>query len=165
MRIAPVAFLAALALVAAPHALARDRAEEVTRWIEVELAEIASHGTNPPRASRALALLSVAMLDAARAGERPREATVAAAAATVLAYLYPDRTAAFAELASPYRGDGGFAQGKRIGARLVESARQDGSDGVWQGEIPIGSGLWVPTPPAFVPGLEPLAGTWRPWNL
>jgi membrane-associated phospholipid phosphatase len=166
MKIASVALLVVLTLVASPQALAQVRAGEVTRWIEVGLDEIASHGTNPPRASRALALLSVAMLDAARAGERPREATVAAGAATVLAYLYPDRTAVFAELARPYRGDGGFAQGRRIGAQLVESAGQDGSDGVWQGEMPIESGLWLPTPSAFVPGpLEPLAGTWRTWNL
>jgi membrane-associated phospholipid phosphatase len=166
MKITPVAFLAALVLVAAPQALARDRAEEVTRWIDVELAEIASHQTNPPRASRALALLSVAMLDASRVHGRPGEAAVAGAATTVLEYLYPDRTAVFDELARPYAEGRGFALGKEIGARLVESARQDGSDAVWQGEIPVEPGLWVPTPPAFVPRpLEPLAGTWRTWSL
>jgi membrane-associated phospholipid phosphatase len=30
----------------------------------------------------------------------------------------------------------------------------------------VGPGYWVPTPPAYVyPPLEPLAGTWRTWNL
>jgi PAP2 superfamily len=30
----------------------------------------------------------------------------------------------------------------------------------------MGPGYWVPTPPAYVyPPLEPLAGTWRTWNL
>jgi membrane-associated phospholipid phosphatase len=31
--------------------------------------------------------------------------------------------------------------------------------------VPSGPGLWVPTPPGFLPPLEPLAGTWRTWNL
>jgi hypothetical protein len=31
---------------------------------------------------------------------------------------------------------------------------------------PVGPGFWVPTPPAYIyPPLEPLAGTWRTWNL
>jgi membrane-associated phospholipid phosphatase len=55
--------------------------------------------------------------------------------------------------------------GRRIGERVVARARTDGSDAVWQGTVPVGPGLWVPTPPAFAPPLEPLAGTWRTWNL
>jgi hypothetical protein len=31
--------------------------------------------------------------------------------------------------------------------------------------VPSGPGLWVPTPPGFLPPLEPLAGMWRTWNL
>jgi hypothetical protein len=47
----------------------------------------------------------------------------------------------------------------------VARGRRDGSDTVFQGTIPVGPGLWVPTPPAFAPPLEPLAGTWRTWNI
>lgn len=71
-------------LVVAPPAAPRDHSAAVTDWIEVELAQIASHRTNPPRASRALAVLSVAMLDATRVPPGHRRAAVAGAAATVL---------------------------------------------------------------------------------
>jgi hypothetical protein len=159
------AIFAASLLVAAPPAAPRDHAAGVTDWIEVELDQIASHRTNPPRAARGLAVLSVAMLDASRVPRAHRRAAVAGAAATVLAYLYPEATAVFDELAEGERPRPALAQGRRIGARAVAEARTDGSDAAWPGPVPVGPGLWVPTPPAFAPPLEPLAGTWRPWNL
>jgi len=155
----------ALALAGAAPARSHDRAAAVTRWIDVELAEIASHRTNPPRASRGLALLSVAMQDASRLSRGYRRAAVAGAAVTVLTYLYPDRAAAFEELADDERPRVGLERGRRLGARVVADARTDGSDAVWQGTVPVGPGLWVPTPPAFAPPLEPLVGTWRTWNI
>jgi hypothetical protein len=159
--------LVALALGLAGGAPARshDRSAAVTRWIDVELTEIAAHGTNPPRASRGLAVLSVAMRDASRLPRRYRQAAIAGAASTVLAYLYPDRADAFAELAASERPRVALEWGRRIGARVVARARTDGSDAVFQGTIPVGPGLWVPTPPAFAPPLEPLTGTWRTWNI
>jgi membrane-associated phospholipid phosphatase len=157
--------LAALLLLPAPQAAARDRTTAVTRWVDVELAEIAAHRTNPPRASRGLALLSVAMLEATRVPPGQREAAVDGAAATVLAYLYPDRAEAFAQLVEGRRPKGALATGRRIGEHVVAAARTDGSDAVWQGTVPVGPGLWVPTPPAFAAPLEVLAGTWRTWNV
>jgi membrane-associated phospholipid phosphatase len=148
-----------------PAARDRDRSETVTRWIDVELGEIAAHRTNPPRASRGLAVLSVAMLEASRLGSKHQEAAVAGAASTVLAYLYPDRADAFAELADRERPRRAVERGRRIGARAVAAARTDGSDALWQGPVPVGPGLWVPAPPVLAPPLEPLAGTWRPWNI
>ena len=57
-----------LGVAAAPaQAQVADRSA-VTPWIELELDAIASHRTNPPRASRALAHVSVAMYLAALAG-------------------------------------------------------------------------------------------------
>jgi hypothetical protein len=165
-----VSALIAFALVtsvrapAAPQA-APDRSEAVTKWIDVELAEIAAHRTNPARAARALALVSVALRDAARAPRPFREAAVAGAATTVLGYLFPDRAAYFEELVERERSRVGLAVGRLVGARVVARARRDGSDAVWQGTVPVGPGLWVPTPPAFLPPLEPLAGTWRTWNI
>jgi PAP2 superfamily len=165
MRLAAVAVVAALLAVAAPQATAESRTSAVSRWMSVELAEIAAHRTNPPRASRGLALLSVAMLRATKLPRANRRAAVAGAAATVLAYLYPDRVEAFAELLTNERPERAVAAGGRIGARAVARARSDGSDAVWQGTVPLGPGLWVPTPPAFTPPLEPLVGSWRPWNI
>jgi PAP2 superfamily len=150
---------------AAPQAVARDHSRAVTRWVEVQLGEIASHRTNPPRAGRGLALVSVAMLEATRAPRGHQEAAVAGAAATVLEYLFPDRAAFFESLVEGERPRHALERGRRIGARVVADALQDGSDAVWDGSVPIGPGLWVPTPPAFALPLEPLAGTWRTWNL
>jgi hypothetical protein len=163
----PVAVVfALLALAGAPQqAAARDRTDAVTSWIDVELAEIAAHRTNPPRASRGLALLSVAMLTATKVPPGHQEAAAAGAASTVLTYLYPDRADAFAELADRKRPKHALAAGRRIGERVVANARTDGSDAVSQGAVPLGPGLWVLTPPAFAPPLEVLAGTWRTWNI
>jgi hypothetical protein len=132
----------------------------VASWIEVQLEAIASHRTNPPRAARGLALVSVAMAEAASKAPRARRAAIAGAASTVLQYLYPDEADRFRAL-----GAGSSALGRRIGARLVRRAQSDGSDAVWRGTSPVGPGLWTPTPPAFGLPLEVLAGTWRPWNL
>jgi PAP2 superfamily len=166
---ATVIATALLATAALGTAVARpsapDRSAAVTRWIDLELAEFVTHRTNPPRASRALALVSVAMLEAAKGPRGHQDASVAGAAATVLAYLFPDRAAAFAELAEQERPAKAVERGRRIGERVVARARTDGSDAVFTGTIPVGPGLWVPTPPAFAPPLEPLAGTWRTWNL
>jgi hypothetical protein len=165
VKFAGAAVLVALLVVMPPQAAATDRSTAVTRWIGVELGEIAAHRTNPPRASRALALVSVAMLEAATLPRGHRQAAIAGAAATVLAYLYPDRTDVFAELASGERPKRALAAGRRIGERTVAHARTDGSDAVWDKTVPMSPGLWVPTPPAFLPPLEALTGSWRPWNL
>jgi PAP2 superfamily len=152
---------------ATPTAEASSGSSVVSPWIELELDAIASHRTNPPRASRALAHLSSAMYLAALSGGSGRDDAVAGAAATVLTYLYPDESArvnALAEqLANP--GSSAFARGTEVGQNVVARARSDGSDAVWTGTAPVGPGYWVPTPPGFLPPLEPLAGTWRTWNL
>jgi membrane-associated phospholipid phosphatase len=165
MRLVSIAALAVALMACAPAAAARERPEPVARWLEIELAEIAAHRSNPPRAARALALLSVAMRDATKQGRGRPDATVAGAAATVLAYLYPDRAAAFEQLAAGEHAARALERGRAIGTRVVERARADGSGAVWQGVVPVGPGLWVPTPPALAAPFEPLAGTWRTWNL
>jgi membrane-associated phospholipid phosphatase len=140
----------------------------VRPWIELDLEAISSHSTNPPRASRALAHLSSAMYLAALAGREARDDAVAGAASTVLVHFYPDEPSRIdaladrlADVSSP-----AFARGRLVGRLLVTRAKSDHSDAVWTGSAPVGPGYWVPTPPAFVyPPLEPLAGTWRTWNL
>jgi membrane-associated phospholipid phosphatase len=68
-------------------------------------------------------------------------------------------------LAQRERPRSALALGRSIGARVVARARTDGSDAVGPVAVPVGPGLWVPTPPGFLPALEPLAGTWRTWNI
>lgn len=158
----------ALGVAAAPaQAQVADRSA-VTPWIELELDAIASHRTNPPRASRALAHVSVAMYLAALAGGQGRDDAVAGAASTVLDHFYPDEAARIDALAD-WLADvksRAFAGGRLVGRLLIARAESDRSDAVWTGTVPQAPGHWEPTPPGFVyPPLEPLAGAWRTWNL
>lgn len=161
-------------VTAKPGASEVARPAAVTQWIELELDAIAAHHSNPARASRALALVSRAMYEAAVAGEASRDAAVAGAASTVLAFLFPDeggRIHGLAQRAAKASGKApsvakGFALGRRIGEALIARAESDGSSAAWNGTPPVGPGFWIAAPPGFVyPPLEPLAGTWRTWNL
>ena len=162
----------ALSFLAGTPALARIHVagpSAVTQWIELELSTIASHRLNPPRASRELAHLSVAMYLAARVGGNARTDAIAGAAAEVLTYFHADEAARIDALATELADSTSpaFRVGKLIGRVLVARAEIDGGDAEWPiGTEPKGDPFWTPTPPAFVyPPLEPLAGKWRTWNL
>jgi membrane-associated phospholipid phosphatase len=108
-------------------------------------------------------------------------AAVAAVAAGVLSYLFPDEPADdFAKLADEaatsrlfagtnVRSDieAGMAIGRAVGERAVAHGKSDGSDAIWDGKgRPEGDGYWQPTPPAYIQQpLDPLAGAWTPWVL
>ncbi len=108
-------------------------------------------------------------------------AAAAAAAATVLAFLFPkepaDGLAALAEEAAisrllagrAYREDieAGQTIGRAVGARAVAWGKADGSAAMWDGAGRLSDpGAWQPTPPGYVQQpLDPLAGTWRTWVL
>jgi len=156
-----------------------------------------------PLSFRAYALLSVAMYDATAAAwdskyayKRPRpgdvdptirplvrtpdtpsypseHAVVSAAAAEVLAYLFPNEAANFRDLADEaarsrlfagvqYPSDvtAGLDLGRAVGRKVVESARMDRTDAPWTGAVPSGAGMWTGTNPGFV-----TAPQWRPWFL
>jgi membrane-associated phospholipid phosphatase len=154
---------AILSLVVPSAVLARkaDRAAPVTGWIDVTLKEISGHGVNPPRASRALALVSVALDRGAARGRR----TVHGAAAEVLAYLFPDRAGSLRRRAAArVRGSAELRRGRAIGAGVVKRARRDRSDAAFAGTRLSGVGFWT-EPPGVPAPLEPAAGRWRPWNL
>ena len=104
----------------------------------------------------------------------PDEHAVAAgAASTVLGYVFPADAAAFAALAEeaartrleagvayPSDVDAGLALGQRVGERVVDWGRADGSDVAWTGTVPTDPGLWSGTNP-----VEPATGAWKPWVL
>jgi membrane-associated phospholipid phosphatase len=164
----------------------------------------------PVRASRGAALLHIAIHDAivaarhrkvqeARArphvtaadihahvsysldfGFPSEHAAAAGAAATILAYIFPDENPndfhAMAEeaglsrvlggVAFPSDVEAGLELGREVGHRVVALARTDGSEEEWVGSIPEGFGSWEPTPPRMtMPPYDPLAGSWRPWLL
>lgn len=97
-------------------------------------------------------------------------AATAGAAATVLAYFFPDDARMFQEIAEEaarsrlfagveYPSDyaAGLELGRQIGARVVQRAREDGSAIPWTGTIPTGPCMWVGTNPGNVS-----AANWRP---
>jgi len=158
-----IAVFAVLCLLAVPSAaLAKPSgAGPVDGWVDVTLREISGHRVNPPRAARALALVSVAMDRGSARGPQ----AVHGAAAEVLGQLFPDRAAAFGERAGELTRSGAqLRAGRAIGAGVVERARTDNSDAAYTGTRLFGVGHW--TEPPGVPGpLEPAAGQWRPWNI
>lgn len=116
----------------------------------------------------------VTLLEAPAVPSYPSEHAVAAgAAATVLSYLFPDDAAKYAALAEeaahsrlvagvnyPSDIEAGLALGRAVGQKVVERARGDGSDGVWEGTVPTEPGQWTGET-VFMP----LAGTWQAWFL
>jgi PAP2 superfamily len=163
-----VSLTVAVAPAAMPARAGAAEQSAVAPWIELELEAIATHRTNPPRASRELAHVSRAMYLAALAGGRARDDAVAGAASTVLVHFYPDKAGSIdaraGELADV--NSRAFAGGRLVGRLLIARANSDGADAVWTGSPPGEPGSWVTTPPAFTyPPLEPWAGTWRTWNL
>jgi len=100
-------------------------------------------------------------------------AVTAAAAADVLAYLFPDQTAAvdgmadqagwtriIAGVAFPSDVIAGMDLGHQVAQAVIAYANADGSNQAFAGSFAAAPGVWSsPTPVA------PLAGTWHPWVL
>ncbi len=174
------AVLVALLLAAAPIT----GADVVTDWNAELLDSIRSERTNPPRATRAMAMMNVAIFDAVNglvdeyhphlvapdagtnlAGASP-QAAAASAAHTVLSALYPGRQAGFdALLAASLSGvpdgpgeDDGVAWGQLVADTVLQHRSTDGADEVLEYEAPVGAGWWVRTGPGFAAALLP---NWR----
>ncbi|MGI8475929.1 MAG: phosphatase PAP2 family protein [Thermomicrobiales bacterium] len=108
-------------------------------------------------------------------------ATVAAAAATMMAHLFPTATAgrfdALAMDAATSRLaagaafqsdiDAGLALGKAVADKAIARAKTDGSDAKFDPkDIPSGPERWKPAPPKLAPvPVEPLGGSWKAWLL
>lgn len=106
-------------------------------------------------------------------------AAVAAAASTILAYLYPSQQSALQGMVAedvltrqvagvefPSDVAAGLELGQQVGAAAIQRAKTDGAEIPWSGTIPTvdptghGNPLWSGTNPIF-----PSAGTWKTWVL
>ncbi len=178
-----------------------DRGWPGYRWQEILLSE--SERDGKPLLWRSLALVSIAIQDATIATwhakyqysrQRPSEidtavqplvsvphspsypsehAAVAAAAADVLAYLFPSDAGRLSQLASeagqsriaagvqfPSDVAAGEALGHEVGSAVIARAKADRSNIPWDGKIQTGPDLWAGTNPRLI-----TMGSWVPWVL
>ena len=109
----------------------------------------AKYRYNRPRPAAADPSLTTALPTPPSPAYPCEHSAAAGAAATVLAYLFPDATGALAEQAAAagrsrlvagvaYPSDvaAGLDLGRAVGERVVAWARGDGSDAVWTGTVP-----------------------------
>jgi len=124
-----------------------------------------------PRPSEADASLPTA-LPTPRSPSYPSEhAAAAGAAATVLAYFFPDETEAFKAMAEeaaqsrvlagvqfPSDTIAGLALGQAVAEQVIARAEADGSDAKWTGTVPTGPCKWVGEKPvnATMPHWKPI---------
>lgn len=166
------------------------RADVVTSWNSAALDAIRLSRTAPPRASRDLAILHVAIYEAVNGIARThtsysvrstgpasasREAAASAAAHRVLTALYTNRAMAthfdqvFAETLLTLRDSpqvrAGVAWGRATADQILMARANDGSDSVIAAPVGTGPGQWQPTPPAFAPYLFPQWGLVTPFAL
>ncbi len=101
-------------------------------------------------------------------------AVAAGAAAAILGYLFPAkadsirqvaegacRSRVLAGVAYPSDVSAGFELGQRVAQAVIERAKTDGSDAVWDGKRPAGTGLWTDKRPPS----QPMNGYCKPWVL
>jgi membrane-associated phospholipid phosphatase len=163
-------------------------ADVVIDWNNVTLDTIREERLNPLDASRALAMVHIAVFDAVNNIQRghasyaddhpaPPNASVEAAAAeavyTVLSSLFPDREPVFAEaraatfatVATRHALRKGIETGHEAGLAILALRADDHSDDVVP-YTPSGTfGAWQPTPPAFAPALRPGWGLVTPFAM
>ena len=179
----------AIAMIAVPGLSATARADVITNWNSAALNAIRVNRTSPPIASRALAILHVAMYDAINGitrtheaymvrGDVPssasKEAAASAAARTVLIALFPSATSSFdalhaAVLSAIPNGpqkQRGIAWGESVATQILVFRANDHADGPMV-PPPVGTdpGVWRPTPPANAPYLLPQWGSVFPFVM
>jgi membrane-associated phospholipid phosphatase len=163
-------------------------ADVVTEWNTAALNVIRADRTAPPIASRALAILHVAIFDAVNGIDRrhqsyyvqsavpasaSREAAASAAAHKTLVALFPRNAASFDDLhamtlaAIPDRPAKakGIAWGEYVADQILALRSSDGSDAVIAAPVGAGPGAWVPTMPAFAAYALPHWGFVTPFAM
>jgi hypothetical protein len=160
----------------------------VTEWNDEALEAIRRGNTAPPIASRSLAILHVSIYDAvngiarthepyllqsAVSASASREAAASAAAHGALVNLFPARIAFFdARHAAILAGipDGpqktaGIVWGEFVANQILGARANDGSNAIVPPPGGSGPGVWVPTPPDFLPYALPQWGFVAPFAM
>jgi membrane-associated phospholipid phosphatase len=173
------------------------------RWNQIALNALLERAAGSNMALRNLALLQVAIYDATVAAwdskytyNRPRPSEVepelvtvipnpsnpsypseyavtAGAAATILAWLFPEDAQYFEDMAQeavnsrllagvefPSDTQAGLELGRQVAELVIARGQADGSDAEWTGSVPTEAGSWTGENPG-----SPTAGTWQTWVL
>jgi hypothetical protein len=163
-------------------------ADVVTDWNNAALDAIRAGNTAPPIASRGLAILHVSIYDAVNGITRtheeylipsgvPRsaseEAAASAAAHKALVNLFPANVSSFDTLYaailatipnSPHK-TAGIVWGEFVASQILAARANDGSAATVQPPGGSGPGVWIPTPPGFLPYLLPQWGFVVPFGM
>jgi membrane-associated phospholipid phosphatase len=181
-----IAYVAAINLASSIGFSAR--ADFVTDWNNAALDAIRAGRTAPPIASRSLAILHVSIYDAVNGIARThepylvqsavqasasREAAASAAAHEVLVNLFPASASSFDVLHAAILAtipDGthkanGIVWGELVANQILAARANDGSAAIVPPPQGSGPGVWVPTPPAFLPYLLPQWGFVVPFGM
>src|SRR6266576_5729674 len=163
-------------------------ADVVTEWNNAALDAIRAGHTAPPIASRSLAIAHISIYDAVNGIARTyepylvqsavpasasREAAASAAAHQALVNLFPASTSSFDALHAAILAaipDGpqktaGIVWGEFVANQILAARTNDGSNAIVQPPGGSGPGVWVPTPPAFLPYLLPQWGFVVPFAM
>ena len=181
-----VGFISAINLASSIGTLAN--ADIVADWNNAALDAIRVGHTAPPIASRSLSILHVSIYDAvngiARTNEpylvqsavpasASRPAAASAAAHQALVNLFPANASSFDALHaailagipdSPHKR-AGIVWGEFVANQILAARANDGSDVIVPPPGGSGPGVWVPTPPAFLPYLLPQWGFVVPFGM
>jgi hypothetical protein len=163
-------------------------ADVVTDWNNAALDAIRDGHTAPPIASRSLAIVHVSIYDAVNGIVRTyepylvqsavpasasREAAASAAAHEALVNLFPASASSFdalhavilAAIPDGPQKTAGMVWGEFVANQILASRANDGSDASVPPPGGSGPGVWVPTPPAFLPYLLPQWGFVIPFAM
>jgi hypothetical protein len=163
-------------------------ADVVTDWNNAALDAIRAGNTAPPIASRSLAILHASIYDAVNGIARTyepylvqsavqasasREAAASAAAHEALVNLFPAGTSSFdalhaAILATIPEGNhkaNGIVWGEFVANQVLAARANDGWNATVSPPDGSGPGVWVPTPPGFLPYALPQWGFVVPFAM
>src|SRR5438128_3601963 len=163
-------------------------ADVVTDWNNSALNAIRAGSTAPPIASRRLAILHASIYDAVNGIDRThepylvqsfapagasREAAASAAAHEALINLFPASASSFnalhaailATIPDSPQKTAGTVWGEFVANQILVARANDGSDAIVPPPGGSGPGVWVPTPPAFLPYLLPQWGFVMPFAM
>src|SRR5947199_4932727 len=163
-------------------------ADVVTEWNNAALDAIRAGHSPPPIASGSLAILHVSIYDAVNGIDRThepylvqsfapagasREAAASAAAHEALVNLFPASASSFdalhaailATIPSGPHKTAGIVWGEFVANQILAARANDGHDAIVPPPGGSGPGVWISTPPAFLPYLLPQWGVVRPFAM